>query len=416
MSTQWITEFVDQTADSGLNIRMAIEPAGNIHLVYVVGNQLNHRIGTPAGLTLIFTGGFLSAHQTYQWAHHDNVLPSLEWDATSQFDLAVDSRGTAHLCFQGIDATDHMTLGDVQHAIWDGSAFAADDVLPASAASISLSGIAMTIANDDSVHIAFSGGTKLQHATRASNSTSFQLEDVDTRSGGFSYLSIAVGSGGQIGISYIFGPHTNAQLVFAEKTPAGWILETAVPAPLNFGQNAWAAGLGLPGAGTNSLVIASNGAPHIAFFNDGPGGLGIRHATRRTKGRISFWALGGLGELVDPKGLPSAAKILLDKNNGLHIAYQASPQGQAGTTSQLMFAVRTVAGWITATADGSPKSGWSVSAAMDPKTGEPHIGYGAEFQGVGAFQLKHAWAVDLTRIPFPPHHTKRPILVRPDRG
>ncbi len=417
MSTLWLADVLDTTAGSGLNIRMTIDSDKNIHLAYIMNNQLTYKIGTPGQIGLQFRAGFFVPIQTYQWARHDNVLPSFAWGLSSPFDLAVDSNNMAHLCFQGIELQDHMMLGDLQHAVWDGSTFVTADVLSPFAASTFLSGLAMTITNDDSVHIAFSDNQLgLRYATRAHASDPFQLEDVDTRGGTFSNLSIAVGSGGNTGISYIFklaGTGNDPLLMYAEKMPSKWLLDLAFSGPMTFGPGAWAAGLGLPNVGTNSLVIDPNGVPHIAFFNAGLGSPGIHHGTWTTAGRGS-WALGGFGELIDQAGLPDTAKLLLDKNNVLHIAYQASPN--AGNTSELRFATRTVSSWATATVDPSVDSGWSIAAALHPITGEPHIAYGFEASGVGsAFSLKHSWALDILRIPFPPPpHKKRPILQRPD--
>src|SRR5262249_6787629 len=147
---------------------------------------------------------------------------------------------------------------------------------------------------------------------------------------------------GETGITYIVEGHTGFQLIYAEKRPSGWIRDTADPDTAPFAVSAG------PEQITNSLVIDANGVPHIAFFGGGPGGPGIRHATWTTAGR-GFWAISGFGELVDKNGQPSLAKILLDKNNVLHIAYQAS-QGPASTT-ELRFATRTVSGWATTTVD-----------------------------------------------------------------
>jgi hypothetical protein len=418
MSTQWISEVPDMRADSGLNIRMAIDSAANLHVAYLVNHQLTYAISNPGPPALLFTGGMPLIRQTYQWTRHDNVLPSSEWGIPSPpFDLAVDSNNRAHLCFQGIEMTDHMMLGDLQHAVWDGSQFVSADVLPANNPSISLSGLAMTIAKDDSVHIAFAPSHNqagLWYATRANSSAAFQRVEVDSQAGSITNLSIAVGSSGQVGISYILDlTGHDPSLMYAEKTSSGWLLDTAVPAPLTFGTNTWAIGLALPNMGTSSLVIDAGGVPHIAFFNDGPGGPGIRHVTWTSAGR-HFWTLSGFGELVDAMGLPSTAKILLDKNNALHIAYQAMP-GPGSNSSQLRFATRTIAGWAPATVDASTNSGWSISAAIDPKNVEPHIVYGFEFSGFGAFLLKHTWAVDMARLPFPPpKHPRRKILQRPD--
>jgi hypothetical protein len=318
---------------------------------------------------------------------------------------------------------DQMTLGDVQHAVWDSSTsiFVSRDVLPANAASTVLSGITMTIAKDDFIRIAFSDNQLgLQYATRAHasdparDSDAFQLTNIETRGGDFSNLSIAVGSGGKTGMSYFFNlPGLDAQLIYAEEMPSGWVRDTADPGPITFGQITGSSGISvLPPEGANSLVIDANGVPHIAFFGGGPGGPGIRYSTWTAAGRFS-WAIAGYGELIDKDGQPSSAKILLDKSNVLHVAYQAS-QGPAATTTELRFATRTVSGWSMETVDPSINSGWAISAAIHPTTGEPHIAYGFESMGMGTFELKHTWALDLIRIPFPHKRPPINIVTRPD--
>lgn len=370
----------------------------------------------PGQFFLVLTGAFPVFGQKYQWTFNNNVLPSSQWNALTVFDLAVNSEGRAHLCFQGVEMQDHMTPGDVQHAVWDEgtSQFVSKDILPSNAPSTSLSGIAITIAKDDSVHIAFSDQMGLHYATQGANASNFQLADVDTQQGNILNPSIAVGSAGTIGISYIF-QHTGvgAQLRYAQKTPAKWVLDTADPGPLPL--NPPMAGLGVfPQHGTNSLVIDANEVPHIAYCDAGSPSR-IRHGTWTAAGQ-GFWAISafGFGEIVDQAGDSSTAKILLDKNNGLHIAYQASPQGPAGTT-ELRLATRTVSGWAPATADPSTNSGWAISAAMHPISGEPHIAYGCPNPSApnGTFQLKHTWAIDLIRQPLPVPHKKRPILRLP---
>lgn len=291
----------------------------------------------------------------------------------------------------------------IAYAQNDGSQFVPDGVLPLSPVPVSpfqpstfLSGPSMTIPDDDSVHIAFSDSTGLRYATRARDSDPFQVahNPVDNRAAhSMRDLSIAVGSGGQIGISYMFNTVVGFQLIYAQKTPAKWVLDTADPAPLPVGP----LGVFLQ-QGTNSLLIDANGVPHIAYCD---GSLRLRHGTWTAAGQ-GFWAgqAYGFGEIVDQAGQPSPAKILLDKNNVLHIAYQA--RVPAGTT-ELRLATRTVSGWVTGTVDPSMNSGWAISAAIDP-FGQPHIAYGN-----GAFVLKHTFAVDLIRIPFP--RKKRPINV-----
>ena len=284
MTIQWITEAPDTRPGSGLNTK--IFAGGKAHLVYVVNNQLTYAIGSPGQLFVILIGGGPVASQVYQWIRHDNVLPSLQGNAVIQFDLALDSRGRTHLCFQGMQ--DQMTLGGVRHAVWDGSHFVpSPDVLCKPAPSTRGSGVAMAIAKDDAVHIAFfdSEWLGLRYATRAHDSDPFQIEDIDLLAGPYSSPSIAVGSGGEIGISYIVGtawPHY--ALKYAEKMPSGWVTDTADPDTVPPMAST------SPQLITNSLVIDANGVPHIAFFSGASGGPGIRHATWTTAGR-SFWAI-----------------------------------------------------------------------------------------------------------------------------
>jgi hypothetical protein len=415
MTILFVSEDPDPTFGSGENIRLCIDATGKLHLVYTENNQLTYATATPGPFTLVMTGTGPLITQKYQYDFHHNVVPGFGWGVMSLFDLAVDSQGTAHICFQGVQSIDHMNLGDVQHAVWNGNQFVSMDILAANAPSVSLNGIAMTIAKNDSVHIAFCDQFGLHYAMRAPQASSFQvLEDVDTTQGSnISTLSIAVGSGGTTGISYIFrqaqAPSSDFQLRFAQRMgSAKWLLDTADPGPLP--DTPAIAGLGVfPMPGANSLIIDANGVPHIAYCD---AGFRIRHGTWTAAGQ-GFWAVSpsGNGELVDQAGEASPVKILLDKNNGVHIAYQASPQGAgvAATMTNLRLATRTVSGWATATADPSPISGWAISAAMHPVSGEPHIAHGFGLSLTSTFQLRHTWAVDLLRVPLP--KKKRPINI-----
>lgn len=411
MTILFISDSPDSRPGSGENVRTCIDPAGTIHLAYTVNGQLTYATSSPGQFVLVSTGvGVPFITQAYQYTLHDNAMQSpLAWDSVSVFDLAVDSQGRAHLAFQGIELTDHMALGDVQHAVFDKGTnqFVSMDVLPANAPSVALRGIAMTIAKDDSVHIAYSDQFGLHYATRGANETDFHLQDVDTQQVGTSRCfnpSIAVGSGGTIGISYMFSNPPNqqpfgdfVQLRYAQKkTATTWIVDTADQGPLP--------GPILGDIACNSLVIDANGVPHIAYCDSG---MRIRHGTWTAAGQ-GFWVVGpfGNGEIVDPAGSPAPTKVLLDKNNNLHIAYRSSGQGV-----NVIVATRTISGWAPAIADASTNSGWSISAAMHPKTGGPHIAYGCPLATAtsGTLQLKHSWALDLTREPI--HKKKPPINI-----
>jgi hypothetical protein len=395
------TPFPPGRPGSGDNVRMCIDSSGKIHLAYTVNNQLTYATSSPGQFILVPTSlGTPRFTQAFQWTLHDNALPSpWNWDSISLFDLAVDSQGHAHLAFQGVEQTDHMTLGDVQHAVWDGNQFVSANILAPGALSVALSGIAITISNDDSVHIAYADQFGLHYATRAAGQTNFQLLDVDTQKGTRFNLSIAVGSGGTTGISYKFlSPPSQqpfsgvVQLRFAQKkTATSWIVDTADQGPL-------------PPAvmgeiGCNSLVIDAAGRPHIAYCD---GAMRIRHSTWTGAGQ-GFWLAGpfGNGEIVDPSGSPNPAKIMLDKQGNLYIAYQSSGQN-------VMFATTLgFPGWGAVTADVTSGSGWSISAAIDPKSGEPHMAYG--FPLGAAIELKHSWGLNLMLEP-PPRPPKKPPI------
>lgn len=392
MSIQWLAEVPDSTSDSGLNSRISVDAAGNVHLAYVVNTKLRYGIGSPGQLFLGgLTAGGPVVSQAYNWTFHEDVVPvpsSAEEDFW--FDLAVDSKGRAHLCYLGVHGL-YNSVGNLLHAAWDGLKFVPEQVQD----STFPRALAMAIAGDDSIHIAFSDTNGLRYATRARDSDPFQLVDIDNYSDIFN-LSIAVGSGGNTGISYLL-PSMGAnavgfQLIYAEKMPAGWVKDTADPALSNIGS----------GLGTNSLVIDANGVPHIAYYS---GGLGIRHGTWTSAGRGS-WAFSGSGESVDQAGGAAPAKILLDRSNILHIAYQAWVQPGR---DELRFATRAAGlGWATVAVDPSINTG-SISAGMNPTTGQAHIAYGSALFANGL----HTWAVDLLLRPLPWGRRKIKILRRP---
>lgn len=397
------TPFPPGRPGSGDNVRMCIDYSGTIHLAYTVNNELTYATSSPGQFILVPTIlGTPRFTRAYQWTLHDNAVPSpWSWDSISLFDLAVDSQGRAHLAFQGVEQTDHMTLGDVQHAVWDRAQaqFVSANILAPGALSVVLTGIAITIANDDSVHIAYADQFGLHYATRGAGQTSFQLHDVDTQNGTRFNLSIAVSSGGTTGISYKFSSPPSqqsssgaVQLRYAQKmTATSWILDTADQGPLP------PAVLGE--IGSNSLVIDAAGIPHIAYCD---GAMRVRHGTWTAAGQ-GFWVAGpfGNGQIVDMLGSPNPTKIMLDKQGNLYIAYQSSGQN-------VMFATTLgFPGWGSVTADATSGSGWSISAAIDPKSGEPHIAYG--FSLGAAMELKHEWGLNLMVEP-PPRPPKKPPI------
>jgi hypothetical protein len=397
-------------ADSGSINAIAIDAELRVHVAFVSNvatgggaNTLTYAIGTPDGPLQVFGHAPLILLKQYQWQFHA-VLPPAQWTIVSLFDLALDSQGRAHLCFSDEGMDDDAQTPDLKHAVWDekNSQFDLTVVQQSSFAS----GLAMTIAKGDSVHIGFSDDLGLHYATQTKAANSFHVEDVDTqRPATIRDVSIAVGSGGQIGISYLFLSGANSlgiQLRFAQKMPAAWIVDTADPGPVS------TAPMDSMHPGTNSLVIDGFGLPHIAYFS---AGRGLCHGTRTTPGQF-FWAMSGSGngEVVDPTGTSTPAKILLDSNNVLRIAYQGlTPAG----TTDLRFATRATSGtWGMVTVDPSTNCGWGTSAAMDPN-GMPHFAYGFTPIVNGLIALKHTYAVNLTLMQIPQPRKKRPILRRP---
>jgi len=408
MLVQFVSDSPDARPGSGDNVKMCIDGTGTIYLAYTVNDQLTFATSSPGQFVLVPTSLGPRFTQAYQWTRHDNAVASpFGWDSMSLFDLAVDSKGRAHLALPGTEQTDHMMLGDVQHAVWDGNQFVSENIFAPGAPSVNLTGIAMTIASDDSVHIAYSDQFGLHYATRGANDTNFQLQNVDTQNGNRFNLSIAVGSGGTTGISYMFSSPPSSgivQLRYAQKkTATSWIVDTADQGPLP------PAVMGI--IGSNSLVIDGAGFPHIAYCD---GGMRIRHGHWTSAGQ-GFWFSGpfGNGEIVDPAGSSFPTKILMDKQNNLYVAYQS-----LGLNAMLA-TTRGVAGWTPITADTTIHSGWSMSAAMHPKSGEPQIAYGCPLATVtsGTLQLKHSWLLDLMHEP-PPRPPKKPpiniITQRPD--
>jgi hypothetical protein len=424
MPIQFIADVPDSAAisrgvaDSGVINKIAIDAQFRAHVAFVSNiatgggdNTLTYAIGTPDGPLQFFGFQPLIVLKQYQWQFFA-VVPPAQWDILSLFDLALDSAGRAHLCYAEMDTFDHAPAPNLKHAVWNAanSQFDSSVVQNSSFAT----GLAMTIAADDSVHVAFSDDLGLHYATQARGANSFQLAVVNNQQPAtVRDVSIAVGSTGQIGISYIFqttGANTlGFQLRYAQKMPAGWTVDTADPGPLNSG-NTWLMDVLHPGA--NSLLIDGFGVPHIAYFS---ASRGLCHATRTVPGQF-FWTVSpsGNGELVDAAGQATSAKILLDSNNVLHIAYQA--KNQTGAT-EVRFATRATAGtWGTLTVDSTSTCGWGTSAAMDSK-GLPHFIYGFTPIINGLIALKHMYTYQYAQDRLPIHCKKptKPILTRPNQ-
>jgi hypothetical protein len=414
MSVYWIAELPDNRPYTGSDTRIAIDSGGVVHLLYVIGNipsSLRYAEGTPGQFAIFQHAGMPIGEaigQTYSWWTTDINYPAVSQEL---FDLAVDSKGGPHLCFVG--QLSGGSQDSVIHAVWDETAgeFARTVVVHRGAG-----GLAMTLAKDDSVHIAYvvygviPNQGVLFYATRARESDPFNVEEVDQLTGLISNLSIAVGSAGKIGISYIFAPQGTPQffLRYAETTAGGWRTDTAA-GPTVIGVPPYVPGAYFSEIGTNSLVIDGNGVPHIAYFADG---LGLRHATWTSAG-WGNWLTSrpGPGETVDPAGQSLGAKILLDQSNVLHIAYQAKLPG--GTTELRLATSPALGGWATTTIDPSVNSGWGISAALG-KTGLPHISYGFFPMANGPLTLKHIYALNIPMLPPPPwHKMKRPIIPLP---
>jgi hypothetical protein len=234
-----------------------------------------HAIGTPRPLFVAPGARGAAVYGGYRWTVEDledasYSDPNYYWSDPNLNDLAIDSKGRLHLCL--------FNQSQLSHAIWDDSA--GQFVLTAVELSLgSLWGLAMAIGKDDSVHLAYAldpdahGKATLKYATRAKDSDPFQLMPIDNRYGWFSNLSIA-NSGGKTGVSYINGVWANSSmnpnasdsfvLVYAEKTSAGWTTELADPGPMASGLPPNVFGAYYADRGTNSLILDTNGAPHIA--------------------------------------------------------------------------------------------------------------------------------------------------------
>ena len=312
MAIYWIPERPDPSGSNGSHTRMAIDGAGTTHLLYVsdITLSLLHATGTPRQLFPVPGGGFHSG--LFQWTLED--LGNARYSDPSFYspepylnDLAIDSKGRLHLC---LNNTEHLSNTEqLSHALFDASTGV---FMISPVDKLKVAGLAMTIANDDSVHIAYEtysdshGKSTLRYATHAMDNDPFVVTQVDHRSGNLSNPSIATG-GGKVAISYINRVTTATgsaafTLLYAEKTPTtGFTTEVADPGPGASGVPPNVIGALFADQGANSLVLSSDGSPLVAYFN---AGLGIR-CGRRASAAGSVWvrdALGRPGEPVDAAG------------------------------------------------------------------------------------------------------------------
>jgi hypothetical protein len=164
MPIQFIADVPDSAAisrgvaDSGFINKIAIDAQFRAHVAFVSNiatgggdNTLTYAIGTPDGPLQFFGFQPLIVLKQYQWQFFA-VVPPAQWDILSLFDLALDSAGRAHLCYAEMDTFDHAPAPNLKHAVWNAanSQFDSSVVQNSSFAT----GLAMTIAADDSVHVA----------------------------------------------------------------------------------------------------------------------------------------------------------------------------------------------------------------------------------------------------------------------
>ena len=174
MALQFFADLPDTAGRSGTHLKLAVDSTGTLHLAYIALNASNqvvlrHAVGIPQR-ALIRVGGFF-VDVSYQWSHVD-VLALPPGLPDVQFDLAVDSHGTPHICFESTREDDHVLVPELLHLALDGSM--PDHVFDFS--SMGGFGLAMTITNDDSIHIALSGEVGLRHAVQNRNASAFQVE------------------------------------------------------------------------------------------------------------------------------------------------------------------------------------------------------------------------------------------------
>jgi hypothetical protein len=386
--------------------KIAIDAARRVHMVFVAtlfGQQsrsLYYGIGTPGGGLVIFGDPsiFVTKYAWPQQAFYPVVQPA-QFVEGRVFDLAVDSKGVAHVCLQGASPVNEgVASPQVNHAVFNAAAgkFDPPDVLEALYAP---NDVSIAIAADDSIHIAYTDQIGLHYVTgRAASGFAATTVDADTEISCLN-VSIAVNATGAVGISYLYEVRDGqvdagaVRLGYAQKTASGWRLATPEGGPLN----------GMDGQVklyppvTNSLYLDDEGVPHIAYFYLG---RGLQHATLAASG----WS----NELVDAAGQGTPAKILLDATGALSIAYQAM---SANETTELRYASRANSGiWGTPTLDASENCGMWVSGATS-STGLPHIGYNL-IQANGSVVVSHAFAEDVSlQVHRLPNQTgpKKPI-------
>ena len=140
----------------------------------------------------------------------------------------------------------------------------------------------------------------------------------------------------------------------------------------------WGVDMGSDDVGQHtSIVVDSNGAPHIAYYDVTNNSL--KHAWGEFQSSNYIWHI----ETVDSGGVGQYASLAIDNNDNLHIAYY-STQGSL----KHGYGTQITGGWnwsVDTAVAGS--SGEYSSLALD-SIGNPHVVYFGSVNGT----LEHAWA------------------------
>jgi putative metal-binding protein len=234
----WSIGSVDETSSYGDQASLAVDEAGNVHIVAATNEGLHY-----------------SSNQSGGW-----IVESIDPDYTQSAALAIAKGGVLHTVYHSSDGLRHATT---ETGSWTSEVIDPTGVVGESVPT------AIIVDPDLHVHAVYFVGGVLRYATNAGGT--FVSEDVsDTYSSYYDFepgLGFARASDGTLHIS--FGSAQQI-LMHGERTPQGWAFE------------AIQGGEGTYTAGSGQLAIDDDDGLHVAFHLGigGDGSNEVRYAKR----------------------------------------------------------------------------------------------------------------------------------------
>ncbi|HEY52036.1 MAG TPA: hypothetical protein G4N94_01090 [Caldilineae bacterium] len=330
----WSVETVDSEGEVGWHTTIAIDVEGHPHISYYDR-----------------TNGWVKYAYQDAWGWHIDQVDQIDVDYYYQgTSLALDAQGNPYISYRGsIDRRLKYAFKD-QEGVWQTQ----------SVDTGTGGGTAIAIASDGNIHISYTAGEGLKHATLSE--TGWQFEIVDTEWRG--HNSLILDDEDRPHVSYA---SDSDALKYARRDASGWHIETIDQQGNGVG---W----------RNTIDLDDNGAIHIAYEVENPLPT-LKYATNAS----GDWRITSIDESLRVTGPPS---LDLDDFGRPRLGYRLR-SSSLGSIERLKIAHHDGRDWRNEVVDAARYID-DASMALD-SLGNPHFIYTFYGEDPPSSGLKYAY-------------------------